>query len=349
MDEIVDESQIVQLHAIRQVKELTVPDDSTTIRLDLSRWNVGPRNNDDITDAKSVLEYFSNVARANLLQETPAGQKLQSILSLVNAGTHTDVPAVDTVAFEHASQVNALIGNFPIPRDDSEDWLVSVREQLATAAYTYVPIFNIWDSISLIYTLCVEPVESSLQAELHSYQFRSMVKILSRLWDSEMRHMVPSTVAATWSELPAHPDSKSLTICFATTCVGKRDEKTAMAATRYEFARSLITGLDIIRSRSFSICSRYYPGNCPEWITFIVVCRRRGRFYSVCQNTSTQRMYKFCQYCQQLADALGKMGITVVDFCEESFLGDGEVINVPPEIGFSYRKLLSFSAISSRY
>ena len=43
--------------------------------------------------------------------------------------------------------------------------------QLLRAVYAEVPIFNIRDSISLIYTLCVEPLQDNLHAGLHLFQF----------------------------------------------------------------------------------------------------------------------------------------------------------------------------------
>lgn len=55
-----------------------------------------------------------------------------------------------------------------------------VRDELMLVAKT--SIFNIWNSIALIYTPCVEPVSSNLLAELHLFQFRNIAHILSKHW-----------------------------------------------------------------------------------------------------------------------------------------------------------------------
>jgi hypothetical protein len=66
----------------------------------------------------------------------------------------------------------------------------------------------------MIYTLCVEPIQSDLQAELHLYQFRTIIRILSKHWYFE--RMSPTTAVATWSR----SNSTRFTIAFATTCSG---------------------------------------------------------------------------------------------------------------------------------
>jgi hypothetical protein len=46
--------------------------------------------------------------------------------------------------------------------------------ELSRTAIYEVPIFNIWDSISSIYTLCVEQIPTDLRAELRLFQFRTL-------------------------------------------------------------------------------------------------------------------------------------------------------------------------------
>ena len=41
------------------------------------------------------------------------------------------------------------------------------------------PLFNIWDNISFIYTICAEDVTTQLGTELHLYQFRIVIKALN--------------------------------------------------------------------------------------------------------------------------------------------------------------------------
>lgn len=59
---------------------------------------------------------------------------------------------------------------------------MAAKAHLLQLATLEVPIFNIWNSISLIYTLCVEPVFNSLVAEVHLYQFRTIVQALAKHW-----------------------------------------------------------------------------------------------------------------------------------------------------------------------
>lgn len=42
-----------------------------------------------------------------------------------------------------------------------------------------VTLFNIWDAISFIYTMCVQDVKTPVEAQLHLVQFRLIIKSLS--------------------------------------------------------------------------------------------------------------------------------------------------------------------------
>src|SRR5437762_2696885 len=90
-----------------------------------------------------------------------------------------------------------------------------------------VPLFNMWDALSFIYSFCVEAIETQLKAELHLFQFRTILCVLRRGPCFNATY-APTTVAATWS------DSFSV-IAFATSCVGEPRERKEMAAKRVEF------------------------------------------------------------------------------------------------------------------
>lgn len=80
------------------------------------------------------------------------------------------------------------------------------------------------------------------------------------------------------------------------------------------------------------------PGNCPEWLTFIIVCQEEpGRYYALCQNTPQDRIYKLCGYCEELQCALASLDIDLMDLYDRSNLGEGEIHRPPPIYGFVYR------------
>ena len=349
--------ELLPLMMITNIMELTIHPPRTPIVLDLSRWT-SPASREghskDTTEVEKVLQYFDEIAKANDLQDTPAAKKIIDALAIIRDNSPTDLTKLllyDRLAFESTIQMIRYpdISNEIVPSEQPksiESITESIYKQLIQTIHIDVPIFNIWDSISLIYTLYVEPVESSLYAELHLFQFRSIIQILSRHWYTGPPFMSPSTIVATWSE-PQSNRSRPVTIVFGTTCVGKLNDKIAMMDARYQFAQNLIKGLDIVRLTSSHLLSIYKPGNCPEWFTIIIICRRRGNYFSLCQNNSKDLIYKLCQYCKELTEVLEKMEVNIYDLWDRSFLGEGEVIE--PLHQFSSRALMSYSVISEKF
>lgn len=224
-----------------------------------------------------------------------------------------------------------------------------ICKDLVNSVRCHVPIFNIWDSISLIYTLCVEPVTSNQQAELHLFQFRSMIQILAKHWyTGRRREIAPSTVAATWSE-PDPLRAESVAIAFATTCSGRRKQKADMANARTEFTKHLITSLDVLKKTSGDVLISFGPGNCPEWVTLTIICRSIGRYSSLCQTVSKDFIYKMCDYCAEFASALENMGVNILDLWAYSDLSLGEAVEMPSEEGFSYRALMKYSTVAEKF
>lgn len=349
-----EQTHVVQLVAVRQAVELKQHPVSEPITLDLARWtpcasasaNAQPN---DMTIVKDVLQYFLNVATANSLRDTVAAQKLDRALTVINdISPETNMSHIlicDRHAFEQSNLALTRLERLCAPLAGQQ--LQLACDQLVQTAQYWVPIFNIWDSISLIYTLCAEPVTDNLHAELHLFQFRTIVQILSRHWYTGPAKRLPSTVVATWSS-PDRPPKNPVTITFATSSAASPTEKTEMAKARYAFAQGLIKGLEVIKSQ-INVLGYYRPGNCPEWLTFIIVCRHPGQYLSICQTTSSDRIYKLCGYCQKLQEALARMQIDILDLWTRSSLGEGDAVEVPLAVGFSYRKLMGYLTITENF
>lgn len=334
------QTQLSEYLAIRKVYELKPQEMAEPIVLDLPRWTA-------TSDVRFILQYFSDIAAANSLHNTPAASKLVDALRTLDNGDtkHDDILLCDELVFQ--SSIKFLQPSLPDSAPEAGQQLTRLQhtcDELVHASMFSVPVFNIWDSISLIYTLCVEPITDHLHAELHLFQFRSIVQILSNHWHT--RHYTPSTVAAAWSK----PDpSRSVTIAFATTCSGPLQSKRKMQRARYEFARYLIHGLKVVTETADSVLVRYNPGNCSDWPAIIMVCRVPGQYYSLCQNKTTDRIYKMCGYCLELQSALASMGIDLLDLWDCSNLGEGEVVEIQATVGYSFRKLMDYSTISQTY
>jgi hypothetical protein len=360
-----DSSQLAEIMAIREVLDLFPPSIRMPITLDLPRWTAyisATAIPNDISDVRAVIEYFNEVAAANSLQNTTAARKLLQALTILDQTTPETDPDVvmfcDRLAFgQGRDEVVTLtrsiktlesVDSMAITTETAAARLIveQTRKQLVSVATMSVPIFNIWDSISLIYTLCVEHVTSDLMAELHLFQFRTIVQILSKHWYKGEQKLSPSTVAATWSE---SQKSIPVKIAFATTCSGERDEKRAMQKARYEFAERLIPGLNVFRKQKGWVCASFMPGNCPEWLVFILVCTDWGTYSSICQNKNKDRIFKLCGYCEELAQYLNRMEIQINDLWDSSNLGVGDAVEVPQRDGFSYRRLMDYVEIQKEF
>ena len=95
-------------------------------------------------------------------------------------------------------------------------------------------MFNIWDAISYLYTICADDINISLEAQHYLVQFRIIILSLRAANEYFSYPAMPTTVAATWTQSPPHP--QPLNIAFATTVAGA---KGAIAAARRDFMKAL--------------------------------------------------------------------------------------------------------------
>jgi hypothetical protein len=191
-----------------------------------------------------------------------------------------------------------------------------------TEAMYFVPICNIWDSISLIYTLCVEPIYSAKEAEHHLYQFRTIVQCLSNHWYFKP-DLGPTTVVYTARD---NGRSQRQTIAFAINCCGDLARKHAMAQIRVNYAGRLTEAVLRIQREVNVIRANHRVGNCAEWFSFVIVCRSPGAYDTLCYSLLRDFMYQMCEYCSQFGELLWKSRqIMLRDRIAEASLGMGSV------------------------
>jgi hypothetical protein len=281
-----------------------------------------------------ILRRFVDIETANGLDGTVAVRKLQNAILLIKISPKTRPSWVQRMS--HSENVLLL----PLVHADiirSDDDVSTALAKLSQLAIDNVPLFNIWDSISLIYTLCVERTTSPTAVQLHLYQFRLIVCALASHPYFNSANNSPATAVATWAQA-GDP------VAFATSCSGRRMEKAAMARARLEFAKIFAEQLDVIQCQ-IGLLARYHVANCGEYYAFIIVYRHTGEYSSLCLTIHSECIYKMYGYCEELMKVLGKMGYGITDLWLDSCLGIG--LDVTLEDKFPYRRLLTFDEITS--
>jgi hypothetical protein len=321
--------------------------DNSRIYLDLGRWrtvletSATPFENQR-EKIKKILDYFIMVARCNNLQEIPAVVCLENALdALGERGDFTGTANNDwkrrisqrTVG-EVESSLNTFLAleqgqgfNRTITDTSEEHDSRIIRSQRlfsSTDLYKAIPLFNIWDSISWIYTLCVEEIKDQLQAERHLFQLRTIVAAL-RDCEYFPNWASPPTVATAWADMGV---DKPLLVVYATTCVGPKEKsdktKDEMANLRCVFIKTLTAR----PQEAFMVIMRppNRRGNCPEFVTWRVLCTESGKYSSLCFSTTDvkgkAKSLKFCGYCKNFADFLRGQRIHIDDLWDKALLCD---------------------------
>jgi hypothetical protein len=321
----------ISLHQVRKIIHKTsprpkshpfrnhpsLPDDYNKICLNLEKWDnicKEPYNTATLAKARidKILNFFINVASANDLVDIPAVKILRESLSTLRRGGNFSRTAARRNWKERITQLAAA--------RTTHDLIPSLRN-LCIHGF---PIFNIWDSMSFIYTICADDVKTDLGAELHLYQFRM---IITALRDCEIyfeNFAGPNTVAASWKvEAPNQP----LSVAFGTTVVGpsrKEDPndhtKESMAADRKHFMSTITKAL---KNESQIINTRSPPnreGNCAEYLAWPVICHYEGRYKSLCLNMNKRVTYRCCGHCERTLQKLGANNVQITDLWETACL-----------------------------
>ena len=186
------------------------PTSINKITLTLQSWKTvinEPYDRDSAhTRIDNILNFFINIASSNNLIITPAVQTLRESLSVLRRSGDFSHEAAKKNWQERIAQLS-------VPKTDHNP--VFTIRNLCLQGF---PIFNIWDSISFIYTFCVKDIKTQLGAELHLYQFQMILTALRNCNKYFASFAGPTTVAASWK---IKEQNQSLAIAFATTTVGQ--------------------------------------------------------------------------------------------------------------------------------
>jgi hypothetical protein len=138
--------------------------------------------------------------------------------------------------------------------------------------------------MSLIYSLCVEKSRSRQHATFHLVQYRFILSGLrsARTWYDNWGG--PTTVNAVWHKSFAG-NNTSFPIAFGTTCIGQPKEKNEVAASRRDFMELLTKAFKTDAPPLGSRCLNP-AGNCPEFLSWELVCRSSGEYETLCLSVS---------------------------------------------------------------
>ena len=247
----------ISSHGLYEIRQsLTARDNPrpprVPITLNLPRWislrEAGKRSPGGRVrvEIEEIFRYFIQMANDNSLGDTVAAEKLKAALDLIQSTTdpRPNVRRPERYSYGpafHEVEYIAKIISVEVGPDGRRMALAPYPEQYVK--YN-LPIFNIWDSFSFLYTVCVEEIANDTIAQLHLLQFRTMIQVICEhrsgyLFDG------PSTVAAAW---PDPTDGEIIeTIVFATTCSGPREEKS------HGFSQISLRTRSISGIRSFAI------------------------------------------------------------------------------------------------
>ena len=287
--------------------------DNNKIGLNLEKWDSvckEPYNTKTLAKARidKILNFFVNVASANDLAAIPAVQILRESLSILRRGGNFSRTAAMKNWKERITQLAGARTNHD---------LISGMRNLCIHGF---PVFNIWDSMSFIYTICADDVKTDLGAELHLYQFRMIIAALRDCEEYFASFAGPTTVAASWK---VESQNQPISVALATTAVGDRendDTKEIIATARKHFMSTITQAL---KNESQIVNTRSQPnreGNCSEYLVWPVVCRYEGKYKSLCLNMAKKRAYRCCGHCERTLQKLGANNVQITDFWKSACL-----------------------------
>ena len=300
-----------------------------TITLNLQSWknetNLPPDQDSARIRIDKILNFFINIALLNDLTNSPAVQILRESLSTLRRGGDFSRKAANKNWRERIAQLSS-------PQTNHDP--VSTIRNLCLHGF---PIFNIWDSMSFIYTVCVEDIKTQLGAELHLYQFRMILSALRSCKTYFSPFAGPTTVAASWK---TGEQNQPLSVAFATTAVGKGDDtKEMIARARQDFMTAFTKLLTKESKKVIDYEPLNRPGNCPEYLIWPVVCRLGvGKYKSLCFNMQNEWAYRCCGHCERTLEKLGANGIQVDDIWGTAILSTEKGKD---NVAYPYRELQS--------
>lgn len=194
----------------------TIPDDGAVICVHLDIWSTVFEESITSPGAQrkrweKILKFFLKVGTLNNLKASPVLTFLENSLAVIENSRADDNEKLnidDNMKIDHRYEPVKVTG--------------IVRSK--NLVFNSIPLHNMWDAISFVYTVCVEKVSTRCQAEAHIFQFRTIIQAL-RAGGQKNEHILhkfgPTTTEAVWDS--------SFLMAFGTTCVGEGDNKSKMA------------------------------------------------------------------------------------------------------------------------
>jgi hypothetical protein len=173
-----------------------------------------------------------------------------------------------------------------------------------------VPLWNVFDAITYIYTACFVDMFISRECELHLYQLRTIFNVLGSAVGKSFKRKVPSTMAATWCKVG---EGRPLVAGFAASYT--RKNKVAMAKVRRKYVDALVNLNPVDKKRAPNA-----SGNYPEFITWSIVCRDAGNSKSLCLSNFKEIAYQFCGHFEDASKAFVEKKSKIEDFFDKSSL-----------------------------
>lgn len=286
---------------------------------------------------RKILNFFVRVGILNNLESTFCVKSLKDALGVLESGA--DISKSKSTEPDWKAKIVQLT----VPVKTDYERVRNLRELVIHG----VPLFNIWDSISFLYTVCAEDIKTALEAQLHLLQFRIIILSLREASDYFRKYTKPTAAAATWTR-PSQ--NRPLNIAFATTAVGNYRSKEAIAIARREFMSKITRELKKISPSADTQTSRNRPGNCHEYITWGVVCRGEGKYSTLCLTMDLDpkgKIYKCCSHCEDLRQLLNANGMDIEDLWEDSELGYSE--SIVQNVKYPCRKLKPLKTILAEF
>lgn len=216
--------------------------------------------------------------------------------------------------------------------------------QLRDFVFNDIPVFNIWDSIALIYSLAVEDVFCDREVDLFLYQLRLIFGAMRKtsIWGSDY---CPSTVAASWTA--TGPNNHYL-VAYSIACIGGqkgklRDEQNLVRQKYNRALYSLVQKSDE-ELRSLDRGANR-AGNCPEYSTWATICSGPGAYNSLCLSIAKERTMQCYRHSQETANAATKVGISIADCWDTCSLVSSEGKGAFNEGNYQYKQMDSLAMI----
>jgi hypothetical protein len=161
--------------------------------------------------------------------------------------------------------------------------LFKYTQMLRDFVYNKIPVFIMWDTIALIYSVSIEDVFCDREAEF-CYQLKLISQALKKTdWFSSGSYF-PATTQAAWTTIP---ESDRLLVAFGFSVAsgkngGLQGEQIPARTNYNNELYKLVTLSDEELGNLDDASGKNRIGNCPEYSTWATLCQGPGHFKSFC-------------------------------------------------------------------